>query len=104
MERQIGRVTTADLDEANAAHTPSPVCVNNQPLCDSMAARKTSSCAASAARISSASACHRRVAPSTSVNRNVTTPVGAAAGQRSPTQNLTEIRIYLAYRQIRLHT
>jgi urease accessory protein len=34
-----------------------------------------------------------------SVNRNVTAPVGAAAGQRSPTQ----IRVCLAYRQIRLH-
>ena len=37
----------------------------------------TSSCAASAARIASASASHRRVDPSISVNRNVTTPEGA---------------------------
>jgi hypothetical protein len=35
---------------------------------------------ASAARIRSASASHRRVEPSTSVNRNVTTPEVAAAG------------------------
>jgi hypothetical protein len=39
----------------------------------------TSSWAASAARIPWASASHRRVEPSTSVNRNVTTPEGAAA-------------------------
>src|SRR6202044_3954779 len=70
---------TADLGEANAAHTPSPVCLNNQPPCASIAERNTSSCAASAFRIPSASASHRRVEPSTSVNRNVTTPEGAAA-------------------------
>src|ERR1700730_16327873 len=52
---------------------------NNQPPCASIAARNTSSCAASATRIPSASASHRRVEPSTSVNRNVTTPEGAAA-------------------------
>jgi hypothetical protein len=39
---------------------------------------------ASAARIRSASASHRRVEPSTSVNRNVTTPK-----ERTPPQNLT---------------
>ena len=37
--------------EANAAHTPSPVCLNNQPPCASIAERNTSSWAASAARI-----------------------------------------------------
>jgi len=42
----------------------------------SMAERKTSSWVASAARTPSASASHRRVEPSTSVNRNVTTPEG----------------------------
>ena len=63
--------------EANAAHTPSPVCLNNQPPCASIALRNTSSCAASATRIPSASASHRRVEPSTSVNKNVTTPEGA---------------------------
>src|SRR6202044_409096 len=68
---------TADLGEANAAHTPSPVCLNNQPPCASIAERNTSSWAASATRIPSASASHRRVEPSTSVNRNVTTPEGA---------------------------
>jgi hypothetical protein len=71
--------STADLGEANAAHTPSPVCLNNQPPCASIALRNTSSWAASAARIPSASASHRRVDPSTSVNKNVTTPEGAVA-------------------------
>src|SRR6201993_5178212 len=71
--------STADLGEANAAHTPSPVCLNNQPPCRSIAERNTASCTASAARIPSASASHRRVEPSTSVNKNVTTPEGAAA-------------------------
>ena len=51
-----------------------------QPPYASITARNTSSCAASAARIPSASASHQRVEPSTSVNRNVTTPEGAAAG------------------------
>ena len=50
-----------------------------KPPCASTAERSTSSWAASAARIASASASHRRVEPSTSVNRNVTTPEGAAA-------------------------
>src|SRR4029077_5134608 len=61
-----------------------PVCLNNQPPCASIALRNTSSWAASATRISSASASHRRVEPSTSVNRNVTTPEGAAAVMASP--------------------
>ena len=76
--------STADLGEANAATTPSPVCLNNQPPCASIAARNTSSCASRAARIAAASASHRRVDPSTSVNRNVTTPEGAAAVMASP--------------------
>src|SRR5262249_42353647 len=47
----------------------------------------TSSWAASAARIASASASHRRVEPSTSVNKNVTTPEGtAAAGADTPAE------------------
>jgi Bacterial protein of unknown function (DUF899) len=71
--------STADLGEANAAHTPSPVCLNMYPPCASIAPCSTSSWAASATRIPSASASHRRVEPSTSVNRNVTTPEGAAA-------------------------
>jgi hypothetical protein len=41
--------------------------------------RSASSCAIRAARIAAASASHRRVDPSISVNRNVTTPEGAAA-------------------------
>ena len=76
--------STADLGDANAAHTPSPVCLNNQPPCASIAERNTSSRAASAVRIASASASHRRVEPSTSVNRNVTTPEGAAPVMASP--------------------
>ena len=56
------------------------MCLNIKPPCASIAPRSTSSWAASAARIASASASHRRVEPSTSVNRNVTTPEGAAAG------------------------
>jgi hypothetical protein len=47
--------STADLGEANAAHTPSPVCLNSQPPCASIALRNTSSWAASASRIASAS-------------------------------------------------
>jgi hypothetical protein len=43
------------------------------------ALRNISSWTANATRIASASASHRRVEPSTSVNRNVTTPEGAAA-------------------------
>ena len=59
------------------AHTPSPVCLNSQPPCPSIAPRNTSSWAARAGRMPFASASHRRVEPSTSVNRNVTTPEGA---------------------------
>jgi hypothetical protein len=55
------------------------VCLNNQPPCASIALRSPESCAASATRIAVASASHRRVEPSTSVNKNVTTPEGAAA-------------------------
>ena len=67
------------VGEANTAHTLSPVCLNRKPLCASIAVRNTSSWAMSAARIAGASASHRRVEPSTSVNKNVTTPEGAAA-------------------------
>src|SRR5271163_3044874 len=73
-------VTQADLGDSNAAATPSPVWLNRKPPWSSIAVRSTSSCAASAARIASASASHRRVEPSTSVNRNVTTPDGATTG------------------------
>jgi hypothetical protein len=55
---------------------PSPVWLNKKPSCASIAERNTLSCAASAERIPSASASHRRVDPSMSVNRNVTTPEG----------------------------
>ena len=41
-----------------------------------IAERNTSSCAAKAFRMRSASVSHRPVEPSTSVNRNVTTPEG----------------------------
>ena len=82
--------STAERGEANAAHTPSPVCLNNQPPCASIAARNTPSWAASATRIPSASFSHRRVEPSTSVNKNVTTPAGtAAAGADTPAESHT---------------
>ena len=68
--------STADLGEENAATTPSPVWVNKKPSYASIALRNTSSCASRAARIPSALASHRRVEPSISVNRNVTTPDG----------------------------
>ncbi len=55
--------STADLGDANVAQTPSPVCLNNQPPCASIALRNTSSWAASATRIPSASLSHRRVEP-----------------------------------------
>lgn len=62
--------------EPNAAHTPSPVCLNSQPPRVSIADRRTSSWSMSAVRIASGSASHRRVEPSISVNRNVTVPEG----------------------------
>ena len=65
--------------DPNAAHTPSPVCLNNQPPLASTAVRSTSSWAANATRIASASASQRRVEPSISVNRNVTVPDGRSA-------------------------
>ena len=80
--------STADLGEPNTAHTPSPVCLNNQPPCASVVLHNTSSWAASATRIPSASASHRRVEPSTSVNKNVTSPEGAAAaGADTPAES-----------------
>jgi hypothetical protein len=78
---------TADLGDANAATTPSPVWLNNNPSWASTAARNTSSCASSAARIASASDSHRRVEPSISVNRNVTTPEGGPPS--TPAQDVT---------------
>ncbi len=54
-------------------------CLNNQPPCASIAVRNTLSWTTSAARIACASDSHRRVEPSTSVNKNVTIPEGAAA-------------------------
>src|SRR6478735_1795490 len=76
--------STADLGEANAATTPSPVWLNKNPSFISMAVRNTLSCATTADPIASASASHRRVDPSISVNRNVTTPKGAGAVMASP--------------------
>ena len=72
--------STADLGDANAATTPSPVWLNKKPSWASIEQRNTSSCAIRAARIDSASDSHRRVDPSISVNRNVTTPEGAGVG------------------------
>ena len=53
--------------------------LNKNPSYASIAVRNTLSWTTSAARIACASASHRRVEPSTSVNKNVTTPEGAAA-------------------------
>ena len=66
----------ADLGEANAATTPSPVWLNKNPSWASIAVRNTSSWVRRAARIASASDSHRRVDPSISVNKNVTTCEG----------------------------
>src|SRR6516165_3066740 len=78
---------TADIGDAKAATKPSPVWLNKNPSYASMAVRNTLSCTTSAARIACASASHRRVDPSTSVNKNVTTPEGAAdAGADTPAE------------------
>ena len=61
---------TAERDEANPAHPRYGVLEQPAP-CASIAPRSTKSCAASATRMPSASASHRRVALSTSVNKNV---------------------------------
>ena len=76
--------STAGRAVANAAQTPSPVCLNNQPPWASIAARSTSSCAARAARMTSGSVSHRRVEPSMSVNRKVTVPDGCATDGHYP--------------------
>jgi hypothetical protein len=52
--------------------------LDKNPSCASITARNTSSCANRAARIDSASDSHRRVDPSISVNKNVTTPEGGS--------------------------
>ena len=66
-----------------APHTPRSSPARTQGCCWSaraaIAACSTLSWAANATSIASASDSHRRVEPSTSVNRNVTTPEGAAA-------------------------
>ena len=71
-----------DTGQVDAAQMPSPVCLNNQPPCASIASRSTSSCAVNAVRIASASASHRRVEPSTSANRNIYLPVLVRAWHR----------------------
>jgi hypothetical protein len=63
----------------------SPVWLNKNPSYASIAVRNTLSWTTSAASIACASASHRRVEPSTSVNRNVTTPEGAAAAGSADT-------------------
>ena len=60
-----------------------PVWLNKKPSCASIEERNTSSCAIRAARIAAASASHRRVDPSISMNRNVTTPDGTPADTRT---------------------
>ena len=72
----VTAASIAPLPDGKAAHTPSPVCLNNQPPWPSIAARNTSSCAAKSTRIASGSVSHRRVEPSISVNKNVTVPDG----------------------------
>ena len=88
--------STADLGEANAAHTPSPVCLNNQPPCDSIAWRSCWSWAAMAVRIESASASQRRVDPSTSVNRKVTIPEGGPPGSADTPAGCHSKRIFVS--------
>jgi hypothetical protein len=61
------------------------------PPCDSIADRKISSWTNNDADIASASAAHKRVDPSTSVNRNVTVPDGRTAG---PASCLQQSRMY----------
>jgi hypothetical protein len=62
-------------------HTPRHRCASTtSPRAPLSPPRSTSSCAARAIRIPSESASHRRVEPSTSVNRNVTIPEGEPAG------------------------
>ncbi|HVM66863.1 MAG TPA: hypothetical protein VMU14_18490, partial [Acidimicrobiales bacterium] len=68
---------TASPARPNATPTPSPPVENTYPPCASTAARTTASWRASAAGITSGAACHRRVDPSMSVNKNVTVPDGA---------------------------
>ncbi len=70
------------------AHPVAGVLEHEAP-CASMARCSTSSWAIRAARIASASASHRRVEPSISVNRNVTTPKEQPPDERTPPQNLT---------------
>src|ERR1700756_4663061 len=67
---------TADIGDAKAATKPSPVWLNKNPSYSSIAVCNTLSWTTSAARIACASDSHRRVEPSTSVNKNVTTPEG----------------------------
>ena len=82
----------------NVATTPSPVWLNRNPSYDSISVRSTSSCASSAAGIASASVSHRRVEPSISVNKKVTTPEGGP-----PADTRTECHTKAGYRgQLRL--
>jgi hypothetical protein len=69
------RACLSKFGDANAAHTVTGVLEQPTPVALDRRAQHLS-WAASAARMPSASASHRRVEPSTSVNRNVTTPEG----------------------------
>ena len=71
IDRRPGRGERGAHPVTGVLEQPAAVCLDRP--------RNTSSCAASATRIASASASHRRVEPSTSVNRNVTTPEGGTA-------------------------
>ena len=70
--------SSAARGDAKTAHIPSPVCLKTLPAWTSIALRKVSLWVSSATRMASASASHRRVDPSMSVNKKVTTPDGAA--------------------------
>src|SRR4051794_38774363 len=64
--------------------------LNKNPPRASIAVRNTSSCAERADRIASASASHRRVEPSISVNKNVRPP--KVVPPRTPAQDVTSSR------------
>ena len=86
--RSHRRVDRALRRDERGTHTVAGVLEHDQPPCAPIALRNTSSWAASAVRMPSASASHRRVEPSTSVNKNVTTPEGAAAaGADTPAES-----------------
>ena len=67
---------TASDARAKATKNASPCVSTSTPSCSANAARSRRRCSCSASPYSSPSSCSSRVEPSTSVNNNVTTPVG----------------------------